>query len=93
MTAHKGGDTVAMLTSTKPSSSEARQQYPAADKAPKQWGRPAGQEAGNRRDHKSAGPNGRRDPQVGGPQWPAEKPASIDTDGWDPRPAGLPLYP
>ena len=29
----------------------------------------------------------------GGPQQPAEKPASIDTDGWDQCPAGLQLYP
>ena len=49
---------------------------------PRQWGRPVDQEAGSRRD-----------PPVGGPQWPVEKPASTDTDGWDPRPGGLPLYP
>ena len=49
---------------------------------PRRWDRPVDQEAGSRRD-----------PAVGGPQWPAEKPASTDTDGWDPRPAGLPLYP
>ena len=35
----------------------------------------------------------RRDPPVGGPQWPAEKPASTDTDEWDPCSAGLQLYP
>ena len=34
-----------------------------------------------------------RDPPAGGTQQPAEKPASIDTDGWDQIPAGLPLYP
>ena len=49
---------------------------------PRRWGRPVDQEAGSRRD-----------PPVGGPQRPAEKPASTDTDGWDPHPAGLPLYP
>ena len=49
---------------------------------PRQWGRPIDQEAGSRRD-----------PPVGGPQRPAEKPASVDTDGWDQRPAGLQLYP
>ena len=49
---------------------------------PGRWGRPVDQEAGSRRD-----------PPVGGPQQPAEKPASIDTDGWDQIPAGLPLYP
>ena len=41
---------------------------------PKRWGRPVDQEAGSRRD-----------PLVGGPQQPAEKPASADTDGWDPH--------
>ena len=49
---------------------------------PRGWGRPIDQEAGSRRD-----------PSVGGPQWPAEKPASTDTDDWDPHPTGLPLYP
>ena len=49
---------------------------------PRRWGRPVDQEAGSRRD-----------PPVDGPQWPAEKPASTDTDDWDPRPAGLQLYP
>ena len=34
-----------------------------------------------------------RGPQVGGPQQSAEKTAAYETDGWDPRPAGLPLYP
>ena len=32
-------------------------------------------------------------PAAGGPQRPAEKPADTDTDGLDPHPAGLPLYP
>ena len=49
---------------------------------PRRWGRPVDQEAGSRRD-----------PLVGGPQRPAEKPASVDIDGWDQRPAGLQLYP
>ena len=49
---------------------------------PRRWGRPVDQEAGSRRD-----------PSVGGTQQPAEKPASVDTVGWDQRPAGLPLYP
>ena len=49
---------------------------------PRRWGRPVDQEAGSRRD-----------PPVGGPQQPAEKPASVDTDGWDQSPAGLQLYP
>ena len=49
---------------------------------PRQWGRPVDQEAGSRRD-----------PPVGGPQQLAEKPASVDTDGWDQRPAELQLYP
>ena len=49
---------------------------------PRQWGRPVAQEAGSRRA-----------PPVGGTQQPAEKPASVDTDGWDQSPAGLPLYP
>jgi len=49
---------------------------------PRQWGRPVDQEAGSRRD-----------PPVGGPQRPAEKPASSDTVDWDPRPVGLQLYP
>ena len=49
---------------------------------PRRWGRPVDQEAGSRRD-----------PPVGGTQQPAEKPASVDTDGWDQSPAGLPLYP
>ena len=49
---------------------------------PRRWGRPVYQEAGSRRDI-----------PVGGPQRPAEKPASVDTDGWDQRPAGLQLYP
>ena len=35
----------------------------------------------------------RWDPPIGGPQQPAEKPVNTDTDGLDPRPAGLPLYP
>ena len=49
---------------------------------PRRWGRPVDQEAGSRRD-----------PPVGGPQWPAEKPANTDTNGWDLRPVGLLLYP
>ena len=49
---------------------------------PRRWGRPVDQVAGSRRD-----------PPAGGTQQPAEKPASIDTDGWDQIPAGLPLYP
>ena len=49
---------------------------------PRRWGQPVDQEAGSRRD-----------PPVGGPQQPAEKPASVDTDGWDQSPAGLQLYP
>ena len=49
---------------------------------PRRWGRPVDQVAGSRRD-----------PAVGGPQRPAEKPASADTDDRDPRPAGLQLYP
>ena len=49
---------------------------------PRQWGRPVDQEAGSRRD-----------PPVGRPQRPAEKPASADTDDWDPRPVGLQLHP
>ena len=49
---------------------------------PRRWGRPVDQEAGSRRDL-----------PVGGPQLPVEKPASVDTDGWDQRPAGLQLYP
>ena len=44
----------------------------------RRWGRPVDQEAGSRRD-----------PPVGGTQ----QPASVDTDGWDQRPAGLQLYP
>ena len=39
------------------------------------------------------GVGSRRDPPAGGPQQPAQKPASAVTDGWAPRPAGLPLYP
>ena len=35
----------------------------------------------------------RRDPPAGGTQQPAEKPASVDTDGWDQFRVGLPLYP
>ena len=49
---------------------------------PWRWGRPVDQEAGSRRD-----------PPVGGPQRPAEKPPSADTDDWDLRPAELQLYP
>ena len=49
---------------------------------PRLWGWPVDQEAGSRRD-----------PPVGGPQPPAEKPASVDTDSWDQSPAGLQLYP
>ena len=49
---------------------------------PMKWGRPVDRVAGSRRD-----------PPAGGTQQPAEKPASTDTDGWDPHPAGLPLYP
>ena len=49
---------------------------------PRRWGRPVDQVAGSRRD-----------PPVGGTQQPAKKPASVDTDGWDQSPAGLPLYP
>ena len=49
---------------------------------PRRWGQPVDQEAGNRRD-----------PPVGGSQQPAEKPANLDTDGWDQIPVGLPLYP
>ena len=49
---------------------------------PRRWGRPVDQEAGSRQD-----------PLVGGPQRPAEKPASVDTDGWDQFPVGLPWYP
>ena len=49
---------------------------------PRRWGRPVDQEAGSRRD-----------PPVGRTQQPAEKPASVDTDGWDQSPAGLQLYP
>ena len=49
---------------------------------PRRWGRPVDQVAGSRRD-----------PPAGGTQQPAEKPASIDTDGWDQIPVGLPLYP
>ncbi len=48
----------------------------------RRWDRPVGQVAGSRRD-----------PPAGGPQQPAQKPASVDTDGWAPRPTGLPLYP
>ena len=50
--------------------------------SPRRWGRPVDQVTGSRRD-----------PPAGGTQQPAEKPASIDTDGWDQIPAGLPLYP
>jgi len=46
---------------------------------------------GGRRGDQGAG--SRQDPPVGGPQRPAEKPANTDTDGLDPHPAGLPLYP
>ena len=49
---------------------------------PRRWGRPVDQEASSRRD-----------PLVGGPQQPAEKPASVDTDGRDQSPARLQLYP
>ena len=49
---------------------------------PRRWGRPVDRVAGSRRD-----------PPAGGTQQPAEKPASIDTDGWDQIPVGLPLYP
>ena len=49
---------------------------------PRRWGRPVDQGAGSRRD-----------PPAGGTQLPAEKPASVDTDGWDQLPVGLPLYP
>ena len=49
---------------------------------PRRWGRPVDQEAGSRRD-----------PPAGGAQLPAEKPASVDTDGRDQLPVGLPLYP
>ena len=49
---------------------------------PRRWDRPVDQVAGSRRD-----------PPAGGTQQPAEKPASVDTDGWDQSPAGLPLYP
>ena len=49
---------------------------------PRRWGRPVDQVAGSRRD-----------PPAGGTQQPAEKPASVDTDGWGQSPAGLPLYP
>ena len=45
----------------------------------------------SRRQDPQAG--SRRDPLVGRPQRPAEKPASADTDDWDQRPAGLQLYP
>ena len=34
-----------------------------------------------------------RDPPVGGPHKPAGRTAAWETDGWDPRPARLPLYP
>ena len=49
---------------------------------PRRWGRPVDQVAGSQRD-----------PPAGGTQQPAKKPASVDTDGWDQCPAGLPLYP
>ena len=49
---------------------------------PRRWGRPVDQVAGSRRD-----------PPAGRTQQPAEKPASVDTDGWDQFPVGLPLYP
>ena len=49
---------------------------------PGQWGLPVDQGAGSRRA-----------PPAGGPQQPAQKTESVDTDGWAPRPAGLPLYP
>ena len=49
---------------------------------PRRWGRPVDQVAGSRRD-----------PPAGGTQQSAEKPVSVDTDGWDQFPAGLPLYP
>ena len=45
---------------------------------PRRWGRPVDQVAGSWRD-----------PAAGGTQ----KPASVDTDGWDQIPVGLPLYP
>ena len=49
---------------------------------PRRWGRPVDQVA-----------DSRRDPPAGGTQQPAEKPAGVDTDGWDQFPVGLPLYP
>ena len=49
---------------------------------PRRWDRPVDQVAGSRRD-----------PPAGGTQQPAEKPASVDTDGWEQIPVGLPLYP
>ena len=49
---------------------------------PRRWGRPVNQVAGSRRDQ-----------PAGGTQQPAEKPASVDTDGWGQLPVGLPLYP
>ena len=49
---------------------------------PRRWGRPVDQVAGSQRD-----------PPASGTHQPTEKPASVDTDGWDQIPVGLPLYP
>ena len=49
---------------------------------PRRWDRPVDQVAGSRLD-----------PPAGGTQQPAEKPANVDTDGWDQIPVGLLLYP